>query len=166
LNFRADVDPVAEIADAGSCVIASALAPAVTSIFPMQWESRGEMILLVEDETFVRQALAEALTGAGYQITTAANAAEALTACRGKYVDLLLTDVVLPGMSGCELAAEFLVMFPRAAILLTSGYTERFILKEQSAHPVEYLAKPFSIATLLERVKKVLIKNQVNAKPA
>jgi DNA-binding NtrC family response regulator len=169
VNIPAEMGCAAENAGAGNPAIASAFTPnsLVTTVFPDLWESRpGETILLVEDEAFVRNALAEALVGAGYQIVIAATATEALKACSGENVDLLLTDVVLPGMNGCELAGEFQIVFPRAAILLMSGYTERFVLKEQSAHALEYLAKPFSISILLERIRKVLNKRQANLQPA
>jgi two-component system, cell cycle sensor histidine kinase and response regulator CckA len=158
-----------ENADAGNPVLASAFTPdsIVTTVFLNIWEPRpGAIILLVEDQAFVRNALAEALRGAGYQIVAAATAAEALMACCGKNVELLLTDLVLPGMNGCELAEKFQTIFPHAAILLMSGYTERFLGIEQSECALEYLAKPFSIPILLERIREVLNKTQLNAKPA
>jgi len=86
-----------------------------------------ETILLVEDEAFVRNATAEVLESAGYRLVIAASAAEALDAyrkCVGR-VDLLLADVVMPGMSGSELAAEFERLCPRARVLLMSGRDEQ-----------------------------------------
>jgi CheY-like chemotaxis protein len=169
LNSRAEVDPAAENAGAANPTLATTFAPetGIPLIFPDRWELRGgETILLVEDEAFVRKALAEALLGAGYQVLTTATATEALKACSGVNVDLLLSDVVLPGMSGCELAEKFQTRFPQASIVLMSGYTERLFLEEQSFTPVCYLAKPFSSATLLARVEKVLSERRTNAKPA
>jgi len=64
--------------------------------------------------------------------------------------------VVLPGPSGHELAAEFLVLCPQVRILLMSGYAEQLTLCELSPYRKNYLAKPFSISTLLQRVRQVL----------
>jgi CheY-like chemotaxis protein len=78
-----------------------------------------ETILLVEDEAFVRKATAEVLESAGYGLLVAGSAAEALEICRQgcRPVDLLLADVVMPGMSGRELALEFKISCPRARVL-------------------------------------------------
>jgi DNA-binding NtrC family response regulator len=157
LNSRAENG--AETSDAGNPVLASGLTPesVVASAFPDLWGlGVRETILLVEDEAFVRNALAEALESAGYRTMIADNAIDALKACRNENVDLLLTDVVLPGMNGCELVEKFRKLFPHASILLMSGYGELLRLKELFSDPLEYLAKPFSIPILLERVRKVL----------
>jgi two-component system cell cycle sensor histidine kinase/response regulator CckA len=113
-----------------------------------------ETILLVEDEEFVRKATAEVLESAGYRLVVAENAAEALEVCRTclRPVDLLLTDVVMPGMSGRDLAAEFASVCPRARILLMTGHEHQLAGKE-------HLAKPFSIRTLLNRVREALDTN-------
>jgi two-component system cell cycle sensor histidine kinase/response regulator CckA len=71
-------------------------------------------------------------------------------------VDLLLADVVMPGISGHELAQQFFVLYPQVRIVLMSGYMEQLALCQLSPYRKEYLAKPFSIATLLQRVREVL----------
>jgi CheY-like chemotaxis protein len=136
--------------------------------FPAVCELRGEQtILLVEDEAFVRDATAEVLERAGYRVAVAANVSHAMQARRKlENVDLLLADVVLPGASGCELAAELLRLSPQIGILLISGYAEHFVLGEQLLHSAEYLAKPFSVAMLLDRLRKVLNKRRIHTKPA
>ena len=113
-----------------------------------------ETILLVEDEEFVRKATAEVLESAGYRLVVAENAAEALEVGRTclRPVDLLLTDVVMPGMSGRDLAAEFASVCPRARILLMSGHEHQLAGKK-------CLAKPFSIRSLLSRVREALDTN-------
>jgi two-component system, cell cycle sensor histidine kinase and response regulator CckA len=115
-------------------------------------------ILLVEDEAFVRWATAEVLESAGYRLVTAASAVEALDACRERSepVDLLLADVVMPGMSGRDLAAEFESCCPSAQVLLMSGYPEQMALCEVSATGRKYLAKPFSVGMLLQRLREIL----------
>ena len=129
-----------------------------------QW--RGlETILLVEDEAFVRKATAEVLESAGYRLVTARSAAEALEAYRSSFrpVDLLLTDVILPGMSGRDLAAEFESLCPRARILLMSGQAEQLAGDvELSPNARKCLAKPFSIHTLLRKVREVLDTNPLD----
>ena len=123
-----------------------------------------ETILLVEDEAFVRKATAEALESAGYRLLIAKNAAEALEACRNcvRPVDLLLTDVVMPGMSGLDLAAEFETLCPCARVLLISGHAEQFACRELSRSGNQCLAKPFSVRALLKRVREVLDTNPLD----
>ena len=116
-----------------------------------------ETILLVEDEAFVRKATAEVLESAGYRLVIARTAAEALEACRRclRPVDLLLTDIVMPGMSGRDLAAEFTSLCPRARVLLMSGDAE-LAACEGSRYGKKYLTKPFSVRVLLSRVREAL----------
>jgi two-component system, cell cycle sensor histidine kinase and response regulator CckA len=117
-----------------------------------------ETILLVEDEALVRKATGEVLQSAGYKVVIAESAAQALEAYRESPVpvDLLLADVVMPGISGHELAQQFFVLYPQVRIVLMSGYMEQLALCQLSPYRKEYLAKPFSIATLLQRVREVL----------
>jgi two-component system cell cycle sensor histidine kinase/response regulator CckA len=125
-----------------------------------QW-GRAETILLVEDEAFVRRVTAEVLEWAGYKLVIARSAAEALQVHqrRSEPVDLLLSDVVMPGMSGRQLAAEFDSLYPGARVLLMSGYAEQLALCELTPYGKTYLAKPFSIRMLLRRVREVLDAN-------
>jgi CheY-like chemotaxis protein len=122
-----------------------------------QWGGK-ETILLVEDEALVRKATGEALQSAGYRVVIADSATQALEAYResSEPVDLLLADVVMPGISGRELAQKFFFLCPHIRIILMSGYVEQLTLCELSPYRKEYLAKPFSISTLLQRVREVL----------
>ena len=117
-----------------------------------------EAILLVEDEPFVRQATAETLEAAGYTCLTAQSGAAALKACQGhsKPIDLLISDIIMPGMSGQELAAEFHGCCPQGRVLLMSGYVKQLAWCELSPYGKTYLAKPFSMEALLKRVRQVL----------
>jgi two-component system, cell cycle sensor histidine kinase and response regulator CckA len=128
------------------------------ALFEPLCQAQTKLVLLVEDEAFVRKAAAEVLESAGYRLLIAGNASEALEVCRevSEPVDLLLTDVVMPETSGRELAAEFLTICPRAKVLLMSGYPERHAPMERSTTTSGYLAKPFSSATLLQRVREFL----------
>jgi two-component system, cell cycle sensor histidine kinase and response regulator CckA len=122
-----------------------------------QWRGK-ETILLAEDEVLVRKATAEALQSAGYHVLIAESAARALqihNECP-KPVDLLLADVVMPGISGHELALTLFGLHHDLRIILMSGYTGQFAQHHLSPYKKEYLAKPFSISTLLKRVREVL----------
>jgi CheY-like chemotaxis protein len=115
-------------------------------------------ILLVEDEAFVRRVTAEVLEAAGYRLLLAENAAEAIKVCGQGAIPLhlLLTDVVLPGKNGRELARECRAFYPWIRVLLISGYAEQLAWPETVGDGHEYLAKPFSTYTLLRKVREVL----------
>ena len=116
----------------------------------------AETILLVEDEAFVREVTCEVLRSAGYRVLTAKNAAEAecVYEQRRGEVDLLLTDVVLPGETGRALAGRLRRETPELKVLLVTGYAEQMGLREAKAE--ECLAKPFSTEALLRRVRQLL----------
>ena len=115
-------------------------------------------ILLVEDETFVRQATAAALRSCGYIVLTAKDGGGALEICRdrSKPIDLLLSDIVMPGMSGGDLAKAFQAMHPQARVLLMSGYAEELAPYMSLTHSTHHLRKPFSVGTLIEAVREAL----------
>jgi two-component system cell cycle sensor histidine kinase/response regulator CckA len=119
------------------------------------WQG-NETILLVEDEALVRKAASEVLQSAGYRVVLAESATQALEVYRESSgpVDLLLADIVMPGISGHELAQQFFVLSPHIRIMLMSGYVDQFALRKLS--PYRKLAKPFSTSTLLRRVREVL----------
>lgn len=113
----------------------------------------GRTVLLVEDEAFVRKAGAEILEAAGYSVMVASNAEEAIATCRHSSlpIDLLLTDLIMPGMSGHELASEFTKLFPDSSVLLMTAYAEK-IFGEHPTNRSIYLAKPFSANILLQKL--------------
>ncbi|HLW89289.1 MAG TPA: response regulator [Terriglobales bacterium] len=116
-----------------------------------------ETILLVEDETFVREVTREVLKAAGYRVVTARNATEALVAGDSlRQVDLLLTDVVLPGRSGRALASDLQSREPNLAVLFVSGYGAQLAEIEAARPAFTCLAKPFSAAALLRKVREML----------
>ena len=120
-----------------------------------------ETILLVEDEAFVREVTSQVLRSAGYCVLTAKNAVEAIHVydqCSNE-VDLLLTDVVLPGETGRVLAARLRQENPALNILLVSGYAEQMGL--QDGDQEECLAKPFSSEVLLRRVRQQLDRSRL-----
>lgn len=119
--------------------------------------TRGtEMILIVEDEQMVRELTKSILEAEGYEIITAENGAEALEICQkmnGK-IDLVITDVVMPQMSGPEFAQKVKEIFPNLPILFTSGYTE--VNDFLSDSNTDFIGKPFVIETLVAKVRECL----------
>jgi two-component system, cell cycle sensor histidine kinase and response regulator CckA len=126
---------------------------------PSESNRRGT-ILLVEDEAFVRDAAAEALRLVGYLVFTAKNGTEALDFIGrwGESVDLLLADVAMPGMSGCELAEKFLAQNSRGRVLLMSGRAAEFSCPDSRYSCGEQLDKPFSVEALLAAIQKAITK--------
>ena len=121
--------------------------------------SRGETILVVEDDPEVRRLSAGLLRNLGYQIVEAADGREALRAlAAAPRVDLLFTDVVLPGgMSGFNLAAEVKIDHPELPVLFTSGYINIASLDESVFdQDMELLRKPFTKQDLETMVRRVL----------
>jgi nitrogen-specific signal transduction histidine kinase/CheY-like chemotaxis protein len=119
----------------------------------------SESILLVEDEATVRELASRILRGAGYRVLAAANADEALTLSEraGSVVDLLLTDVVMPGMSGRELAEELARRRSFRAVIFMSGYTvDPLIVGVRASTEAGFLAKPFTPDDLLRIVREAL----------
>jgi signal transduction histidine kinase/CheY-like chemotaxis protein len=117
-----------------------------------------ETILLVEDDDGVRMFVRTVLEASGYSVLLAANAEEALQhAANLGPIDLLLTDVVMPGMSGADLADRIRELAPSVKVLFVSGYTENTIVHHGVLDPgVSFLAKPFSPDALAERVRAEL----------
>jgi two-component system cell cycle sensor histidine kinase/response regulator CckA len=122
--------------------------------------SRGtETILVVEDDTGVRGFVRAVLEAQGYRVLFAAKPSEALDVA-GEHegqIRLLLTDVVMPGMSGVELARRLTDLEPGLKVLFVSGYTENTIVHHGVLNPgVSFLPKPFSADALALRVRQEL----------
>jgi two-component system, cell cycle sensor histidine kinase and response regulator CckA len=114
-----------------------------------------ETVLVVEDQENVRDYTLAALQEYGYRAIAAANAGEALAICgrEGSPIDLVLTDVVMPHMSGWELVERLSKIRPEMKALYMSGYAEQARVLEQSTHFIE---KPFSPGELARKVREVL----------
>jgi two-component system, cell cycle sensor histidine kinase and response regulator CckA len=120
---------------------------------------RHGAILVVDDEPSMRDVAQRVLTSAGYQVTTAGSGQEAiaLLADPGLPVNLVLTDVVMPGLTGEAFAARARDMRPGIQILFMSGYERRGTAAGTWPHPArDVIAKPFSRAALLARVSRAL----------
>jgi CheY-like chemotaxis protein len=127
---------------------------------PLPALARGkETILVVEDEQLVRTLARSILERQGYRVVACANGAEALGVLedRAAGIDLLLTDLVMPGMSGRELAERVVESRPKVQVLFTSGYSEDAALYGGVAdREAFFLAKPYSVHDLSSRVREVL----------
>ena len=123
-------------------------------------QNRGsETILLVEDEESVRELVRETLESKGYHVLEAENGESALrlTETLTEPVDALITDVVMPGMSGRELAARLCASCPKTKVLYLSGYTEDAIVHEGVLDPgTAFLQKPFTLQALTRKLREVL----------
>ena len=119
----------------------------------------GEVILVVEDEHDLRLGVSEMLTGLGYQVLTAANGAEGLAIVRSSaHLDLIFTDVVMPGaVRSVELAREAKTLRPELEILFTSGYTQNAIMRDGRLDDgVTLLSKPYRRDQLAAAISSLL----------
>ncbi len=119
----------------------------------------GETVVLAEDEDALRTLLGRVLAGSGYQVIAGRNGAEALDAvrARGDRVDLLLTDVVMPRMSGDELAAKLVDEQPGLKVLFMTGHTEdATLLGRFATDEAEIIQKPFTNEALLGHLRRLL----------
>jgi len=118
-----------------------------------------ETILVVEDEEPLRQLVSLVLRKAGYTVIEAADGEKALAAARAHRgpLHLLVTDVIMPGMSGRDLADEMSALLPETKILFVSGYTDDALVPQGRLDPgKEFLAKPFTPPVLIHKVRQVL----------
>ncbi|MDG2335821.1 MAG: ATP-binding protein [Myxococcota bacterium] len=117
----------------------------------------GSTVLVVEDEGLVRVLTREVLESEGYRVLVAAGAEDAMRIFEdvGEEVDLLLTDLVLPGTSGVELSHALRERVPEMKVLLVSGYDNGMLGPEERVIP--FLQKPFERASLLAKVQEVLM---------
>ena len=135
--------------------------PVSTSKSPVTLASRHgtETVLVVEDEESVRKLTSHVLRRKGYEVLEAANAGEALLVCEHhpSPIPLLITDIVMPGMSGPELAERLRTLHPEMKMLFTSGYTDAAAVEYGlSTHTMTFIQKPFSPAELARKVRDVL----------
>ena len=121
-------------------------------------QGRGETILLVEDEPRIRTLAATVLREHGYTVREAESAEAALADSQAlSSVDLLLTDIVMSGMNGRELAEKLVAAHPHVRVLYMSGYTENAVTQQGILDPgLNFLAKPFRPEDLLLKTAEVL----------
>jgi PAS domain S-box-containing protein len=119
----------------------------------------SETILLVEDEEIVRNLTRQMLESCGYKIIEAGNGREALSICQQAdcKIDLLVTDIVMPKMSGRQLGEQLAVLRPEIAVLYMSGYTDDTAVRQDAIEDgANFIQKPFTFNTLTEKVRGLL----------
>jgi CheY-like chemotaxis protein len=127
------------------------------------WPTRSQavnppVVLLVEDESMVREVTREVLTHAGYMVLECGSAGEAVQLARhhpGR-IDVLLTDVVMPGMNGADLACHLQGLQPDLITILMSGYAQSDIAQTISRTAAIHIQKPFTVSILLTRIGEAL----------
>jgi PAS domain S-box-containing protein len=136
-------------------------APLTTTVVPaiIQTEGKGETILLAEDDNALREAISAYLNLHGYTVLEAADGAEALrlSMLHAGSIRALITDVILPKLSGTELAREVAELSPKMLTLYMSGYTDRKLVDyDPASTTVGFLQKPFALRTLLEKIGQMI----------
>jgi CheY-like chemotaxis protein len=118
---------------------------------------RGECVLVAEDDPEVRDYVVETLSALGYEVLAAANAEQAAQLLHNKSVNLLLTDVIMPGKNGRALAEEARKGNPLLKVLYMTGYSRNAIVHQGRLDPgVELIQKPLTREQLAAAVRKVL----------
>jgi two-component system, cell cycle sensor histidine kinase and response regulator CckA len=119
-------------------------------------------ILVVDDEEFVRELGARVLAKEGYTVLQASNGKEALEICEaeGERIDMVILDLIMPGMGGRECLAELLRICPQLKILVASGYSGDASVNEcLDLGAKSFVSKPFRVQHLLEQVRRVMARN-------
>jgi two-component system, cell cycle sensor histidine kinase and response regulator CckA len=107
--------------------------------------------------------MCEVLELDGYEVLSCSNPQEGIEVCRrhSGQIDLLLTDVVMPGMNGQEMATRIQAILPELRVVFMSGYTENVLLHDGHVDPqFEYLQKPFTLQALAKKLAHVLGKRK------
>jgi len=126
---------------------------------PREFPGGTETVLLAEDEDIVRDLCVRILNELGYSVLQAGNGDEAIALALGygERIDLLLTDVVMPGMSGRELANQLKRIHPESKVLFSSGYTDNAIVHHGVLDEgVSFIGKPYSPLALAKKIREVL----------
>jgi CheY-like chemotaxis protein len=119
------------------------------------WRGK-ELLLLVEDDDAVRKLSRRVLESAGYRVADAANP-EAAERAFTPDVDMLVSDVIMPGSSGPDLFRRLVAHKPSLKVLFTSGYTDDMVAQQGRVTPdTAFLQKPFTPENLCQKVRKVL----------
>jgi PAS domain S-box-containing protein len=131
----------------------------VSAPLPAQIPVGRESVLVAEDDDAVRTLVRVALSKRGYRVLVAANGGEALLLCERHpgVIDLLLTDLVMPGMGGLELFERLVLLRPQMRALFVSGYADRAVLRHgEIVEGMAFLEKPFTPDSLARKVREVL----------
>jgi two-component system, cell cycle sensor histidine kinase and response regulator CckA len=122
------------------------------------------VILLVEDEPCVREITRDVLQSVGYTVIESSGPQEAmkLVSTHSGRIDLLLTDVVMPGMNGADLACHLQRLLPGLPTIFMSGYAESDVFRKVRSIPAALIQKPFTMNALLSQIATSLNNNPAN----
>jgi CheY-like chemotaxis protein len=117
-----------------------------------------ETILLVEDDDGLRELARKILSKNGYEVLASAGGSDAERICRDHEgpIHLLLTDVVMPGISGKELAHKLADLRPEMLVLYMSGYADEMVTRQGVANGMHFIQKPFTAVALTKKLREVL----------
>ncbi len=131
--------------------------------FPVTREGAGKLVLVADDEFFVRDTIRKTLEERGYHVVTAADGAEALAvyASRLDEIDLVVTNIEMPFMDGPSLCRALKKLKPKARILVSSGHKQEDRVRQmQAAGADHFLAKPYTASHLADAVQRILSDNE------
>ena len=124
-------------------------------------------ILVVDDESYVRDLLTRVLTRRGHEVDAADDGETALELLSKHKYDLVLTDVVMPGIDGFDLLRRVKASYPAITVIVLTGYARKQSISDFLLYGAdEYLSKPFQVQALLESVDRVLGDGSTPAEPA
>ena len=131
----------------------------IAEVEPDSLPTGNETILLVDDEDSIRDFLAEILSEQGYKVIEATNGEEGLQVFKGynEKIDLLISDITMPKMSGPELATKLRELQPKLKALFISGNVGNEYINEQTADSkTSFLQKPFTYDSIISKVREIL----------
>ena len=141
------------------------VAEEVVDLPQAQFSAEKYTILLVEDNKMLRCMVRDLLINYGFDVIEADGPEQALSMVQGRGIDLLVTDVVMPDMSGPELHERLLQLYPGLTVLFMSGYTSTVIVNHGVGSGVNFIQKPFSIDSFLLKVEGLLNTDSGSAAP-
>lgn len=110
------------------------------------------MILLVDDEERYRELIAQVLTKAGYEVLQAADGIEALSLLEKSNVNLVISDILMPGLNGYRLVARIRAKWPQMPVILTTGFRPQDAAKNMMNGLVDFIPKPINAQTLIDMI--------------
>ena len=112
------------------------------------------MILLVDDEERYRELIAQVLTKAGHEVLQAADGIEALSLLEKSNVNLVISDILMPGLNGYTLVARLRAKWPQMPVILTTGFLPQDAAKNMMNGSVDFIPKPINAKTLIDMIHR------------